>query len=253
MLFFLSIIKNNHKIKEKSYALHTACRACRCCRLPRLLPCRFAYGRPRHRFFRVFRRTAKSPSRRKPFDRKPFPLRKPPVFLRRGTEPPLHTAGALPRTGRGFAALATRLGGNFTPPMGRHAAVFLPRYPHHRRRLAAGALPAAPPGTHCLAAARQMVQLYGAPSAHCHRGAGRGGSLAPDLRTGGRAVFLSRGTAHQRQYSASAGRTQPNWMHGSPPTPKVILRALPPNRKPIRTADTTLYFCPALRERRTEP
>ena len=52
-------------------------------------------------------------------------------------------------------------------------------------------LPAAPPGTHCPAAARQMVQLYGAPSAHRHRGAGRGGPLAPDLCAGGRTVFLS--------------------------------------------------------------
>ena len=54
--------------------------------------------------------------------------------------------------------------------MGRHAAVFLPTmYPHHRRRLAAGPLPAAP-RAHCAAAARQLVQLYGASPAHCHRG-----------------------------------------------------------------------------------
>ena len=39
---------------------------------------------------------------------------------------------------------------------------------HHRRRLAAGPLPAAPPRPHCAAAARQLVQLYGASPAHCY-------------------------------------------------------------------------------------
>lgn len=47
-------------------------------------------------------------------------------------------------------------------------------------------------------------------------------------------------------------RTALSWTHGSPPTPKAILHALRRSRRPTRTAATTLYFCPALRERRTE-
>lgn len=53
-----------------------------------------------------------------------------------------------------------------------------------------GRLPAAPPRPHCAAAARQLVQLYGASPAHCHRGAGRGGPLASHLCAGGGAFLL---------------------------------------------------------------
>ena len=140
-------------------------------------------------------------------------------FYAEGLNRPFTPQGLCPALDAALLPWPPALGGNFTPPMGRHAAVFLPRYPHHRRRLAAGALPAAPPGTHCLAAARQMVQLYGAPSAHCHRGAGRGGSLAPDLRTGGRAVFLSRGTAHHVNIRHQPGAHSPEldaWIAADP-------------------------------------
>ena len=37
------------------------------------------------------------------------------------------------------------------------------------------------------------------------------------------------------------------------PIPKATLHVLRRSRRPTRTAATTLYFCPALRERRTEP
>ena len=37
-------------------------------------------------------------------------LTAPPVFLCRGAEPPVHAAGALPRAGRGAAAVAARSG-----------------------------------------------------------------------------------------------------------------------------------------------
>ena len=47
-----------------------------------------------------------------------------------------------------------------------------------------------PPRPHCAAAARQLVQLYGASPAHCDRGVGRGGPLASHLCAGGGAFLL---------------------------------------------------------------
>lgn len=111
-------------------------------------------------------------------------------FYAEGLNRPFTPQGLCPALDAALLPWPPALGEAAPPPMGRHAAVFLPRCTHHRRRLAAGPLPAAPPRAHCAAAARQLVQLYGASPAHCHRGAGRGGPLASHLCAGGGAFLL---------------------------------------------------------------
>lgn len=116
-----------------------------------------------------------------------------------------------------------------------------------------GRCPQRPPRAHCAAAARQLVQLYGASPAHCYRGAGRGDRWHLICVQEGVLFSYLEEPRTNVNIKHRPARTAPSWTHGSPPTPKATLRALRRSRRPTRTAATTLYFCPALREQRTEP
>ena len=162
------------------------------------------------------------------------------------------TPWALPRAGRGAAAVAPALGETAPRPWAAMQPYFY-HDTHYRRRLAAGRCPQRRQGTYCPAAARQMVQLYGAPSAHRHRGAGRGDrwhlicvqegvlfSYLEEPRTN--VNIRHKPGAHSPELDA--------WIAADPES---HFARFTPEQKAHPDSGHNFVFCPALRERRTEP
>ena len=89
-------------------------------------------------------------------------------FYAEGLNRPFTPQGLCPALDAALLPWPPALGEAAPRPWAAMQPYFLPRCTHHRRRLAAGPLPAAPPRPHCAAAARQLVQLYGASPAHCY-------------------------------------------------------------------------------------
>ena len=168
-------------------------------------------------------------------------------FYVEGLDAPFTPEGLCPALDAQLIPWPPALGGTTPRPWAAMQPYFLPRSAHHRRGLAAEPPPGHAPGPHCAAAAGQMVQLYGAPPAPYQRGAAGGRPLAFDQRARKSAVFVSRGTTHQRQSARRFRRGKaPSWPRGWRQTPKATSPASRPSSRPTRMPTTTLFFCPAL-------